>query len=205
MKTRLTLLITLAALVLAGCFVPSVNPLYTEKDLIFDPALVGTWGETNDDTRLVFTRDGEKTYKWTIHEKEGQSEFRAHLLRLGAHRFLDARVARMKGKWEGSEWGRAASVLRPAHVFFKISLTNDTLRLDALDPDWLNKLLKKDTQAIAHERITEPDHDDERILLTASTADLQRFILKHAGDTNAFAKAEPVVRLHGTAAKLLGK
>ena len=31
-----------ALLVLTGC-VPSLQPLYTEEDLTFDPALLGTW------------------------------------------------------------------------------------------------------------------------------------------------------------------
>lgn len=62
MKTRSTLLIAFAALILAECFVPSLHPFYTDKDLVFDPALVGTWGETNDADRQVFTRDGDTAY-----------------------------------------------------------------------------------------------------------------------------------------------
>ena len=34
------------ALGLTGC-VPSLQPLYTEKDTVFDPALVGVWQKTS--------------------------------------------------------------------------------------------------------------------------------------------------------------
>jgi hypothetical protein len=37
------LVILLICLVLTGCVVPSLNPLYTDKDLIVLPGLDGTW------------------------------------------------------------------------------------------------------------------------------------------------------------------
>lgn len=202
MKKRTLFLSAGVALVLAGCFVPSVNPLYTEKDLVFDPALVGTWGEPKDDERYTFARAGEKAYTWTVKEKDGSSEFDARLLQLGEHRFLDALLVRMKGEWKGSSFGRIATVARPAHIFFKVELTNATLRLGGLHPDWLGKLLKEQPALIAHEWVKEPDAgDDPRVLLTASTADLQKFILKYVGDTNVFVNGEPLPRLNGAAAK----
>lgn len=203
MKKRNLFLSAGVALVLAGCFVPSVNPLYTEKDLVFDPALVGTWGEPKDDERYIFARAGEKAYTWTVKEKDGDSEFDARLLQLGGHRFLDALLVRMKGDWKGSSFGRIAMVARPAHIFFKVELTNGTLRLGGLDPERLGKLLKSQPALIAHEWVKEPDaiNDEPRVLLTASTADLQKFILKYVGDTNVFVNGEPLPRLNGAAAK----
>ena len=40
---KLTVALGLVVL-LAGCF-PSLHPLYTEEDLVYDSALVGTWTE----------------------------------------------------------------------------------------------------------------------------------------------------------------
>src|ERR1051326_507293 len=130
---NLSLLLTataIAALLLGGCFVPSVNPLYTEKDLIFDPGLVGTWSEGNEAERQVFAPDGEKAYRWTAVDKESTNIFRAHLVQLGKDRFMDALLVRTSDEWKGV--GRPAVVVRPAHIFFKVQVTNDTLRLDAL-------------------------------------------------------------------------
>lgn len=51
MKTKRTLvtravrwLVVLGvALSVTGCFVQSLHPLFTKKDLVFEPALAGTW------------------------------------------------------------------------------------------------------------------------------------------------------------------
>jgi hypothetical protein len=76
------------------------------------------------------------------------------------------------------------------------------LRLGGLHPEWLGKLLKEKPALIAHEWVKEPDAGDEsRVLLTASTAELQKFMLKYVGDTNVFMIGEPLPRLEGTAAK----
>ena len=202
MKNRFFVLTAGVSLVLAGCFVPSVNPLYTEKDLVYDPALLGTWGEPKDEERYIFTRAGEKAYTWTVKEKDGSSEFDAHLLQLGEHRFLDALLVRMKGEWKGGGFGRVAYVARPAHIFFKVEVTNATLRLGGLHPEWLGKLLKEQPGLIAHEWVKEPDANDEsRVLLTASTADLQKFMLKYVGNTNVFVTPDPLPKLEAAAVK----
>lgn len=202
MKKRTLFLSVGVAVVLAGCFVPSVNPLYTEKDLVYDPALLGTWGEPKDEERYIFTRAGEKGYTWTVKEKDGSSEFDAHLLQLGEHRFLDAMVVRMKGEWKGGNFGRVGYVARPAHLFYTVELTNATLRLGGLHPEWLGKLLKEKPGLIAHEWLKEPDANDEsRVLLTASTAELQKFMLKYVSDTNVFFTAEPIPKLEAAVAK----
>ncbi len=51
--------------------VPSVYPLYTAKDLIFDPALIGVWQEDGEDVSWTFTKldgiwcDWASTGSWT--------------------------------------------------------------------------------------------------------------------------------------------
>lgn len=108
---------------------------------------------------------------------------------------------RTTDEWKGL--GRASVVIRPAHIFFKLQVTNSTLQLDALNYDWLDKLLKQNPQALAHERVHEPDRDEKeaRLMLTASTAELQRFVLQHAGSTNAFPAGDPIPRLEPAQAK----
>src|SRR5688572_8446960 len=72
--------------------VPSLNPLYTEKDIAFDPALVGTWVEEGDngDNSWTFAKDGDKAYHLVLKDKEGTAgEFKVHLTKLGQWRFMD--------------------------------------------------------------------------------------------------------------------
>lgn len=47
---------------LVGC-VPSLHPLYTDGDLVFNPALVGEWSEKDSEERWIFTKSGEKEYR----------------------------------------------------------------------------------------------------------------------------------------------
>jgi hypothetical protein len=170
-------------LLLAGC-VPSLKPLYTEKDLVFEPGLVGVWAEKEDSEETwAFEKSGEKAYK-LIYTQDGKTgEFKVHLLKLGDTLFLDlypddeglARLNRNDFYW--SHW-------LPTHTFAKVRQIEPTLQMSFLNGDWLEKSVEKNPKAIRHERI-----DGDRIVLTASTKELQEFVNKHS--KQAFGESEP--------------
>jgi hypothetical protein len=58
---------------LMGC-APSLHPLYTEQDLIFDPLLIGEWrGKDNTDkSKWTFTEGDGKNYMLRIVDHEGK-------------------------------------------------------------------------------------------------------------------------------------
>src|ERR1051325_6103586 len=169
-----------AALLAAGCL-PSLNPLYTEKDLIFDPALVGRWAEKPDDKdSWTFEKRDEHSYNLVIRDDDTQSPLIVHLVKLGGHRFLDL-MLRHSGLKETKLDGVFQLGLIPGHLLAKVNQTAPALRLAFLNPEWLDKLLKENPKAIAHHRI-----EGDLAALTASTKELQAFVLKYAGDTNAF-------------------
>src|ERR1043165_1084991 len=91
MKKRNLILIT-AAMLLGAC-IPSLNPFYTDKDVVFDARLLGTWQEkekTDEPQAWKFEESKDKAYKLTVTEKEGkQGEFEAHLFKLKENYFLD--------------------------------------------------------------------------------------------------------------------
>src|SRR5215211_7115001 len=80
-------LFTLLFGVFAGC-VPSWNPLYTQKDLVVDPQLVGTWKGDEGET-WKFEKTGDKKYKLVYTDAEGKATFAAHLLKINDRQFLD--------------------------------------------------------------------------------------------------------------------
>jgi hypothetical protein len=191
MKTKLPFALCLA-LLLPGC-VPSVNPLYTSKDLVFDPALVGVWSEENDKETWSFQKAGEKKYLLKHTDDEGQvGEFDAHLLKLGKQLFLDLRVLDPGAKDDDlsmNNWARWTLIIRPGHLFLKVDQISPELQMRVMDPDALEKLLEKNPKAVRHERIRfDPRDDDDKgqIVLTAETKDLQKFILKHMNDEKLF-------------------
>ncbi|HKS38638.1 MAG TPA: hypothetical protein VJW76_15705, partial [Verrucomicrobiae bacterium] len=158
----------------------SLNPLYTDKDLLFEKALVGVWVE-NDDSReaWAFERRGEKGYKlaYTVDGKTG--EFEAYLLKLGETLFLDL-YPDDEGFKEMNRNDFYKSHFLPAHTFAKVTQIEPTLQMAFLNPDWLKELVEQNPKAIRHEK------NGDRIVLTASTKELQEFVLAHARTKNAF-------------------
>ena len=181
----------LALFLVTGCIVTSVNPLYTQKDLVFDPALVGTWSEGEGKDTWSFEPAGGKKYKLLHTDEDGRiGTFEAHLLKLGKYQFLDLHLVDPgeKEEWQINQLAALALIMRPGHLFLKVSQIEPTLQWSALSEDWLNKLLEKDPKAIQHERIQfgSENTNDHRNVLTAGTKDLQKFVLKYADSEEAF-------------------
>jgi hypothetical protein len=105
MKPKIMCLFALLAC-LTGCVpVDSLNPLYTNKDVVFDESLLGFWvGPKNgEDGGLRFSRLsalGEKSYVITLTgDRDGDSMvLHAHLVKLGGKQFLDV----MPTQWEAN-------------------------------------------------------------------------------------------------------
>ena len=192
--------VALAALCgMAGCLPTSINPLYTDKDLAFDPALVGVWSDKDDSKETwTFEKAGEKSYKFVLYaENDGKAgQFEAHLLKIGDTRFLDffpdeSGIAEMNR----SDFYKIHLVR--THSFLKVSQIEPTLQMTPLDLKWLREFLGKNPQAIRHEKIG--DGDDAQIVLTASTAELQKFVLTHLKTEGAF--GDPINLKRLTASK----
>ena len=188
MKIKLLIVSAFVAFVAAwmvAC-VPSLNPLYTEKDIVFDPALVGTWTE-GEENIWTFAKDGDKAYHLVIKDKEGiTGEFKVHLTKLGQWRFVDMfpDTAAMEALKRQDFY---KSHYLPTHTFYLLKQVEPTLQMASLDLDWLDKYLTENPTAVAHTRIGEPDGTDKRVLFTATTEELQKFMQKMAGTAGAFA------------------
>jgi hypothetical protein len=179
------LLIILLSLI--GCFVLSVHPLYFEENLIFEPDLIGTWGEDEDTKDLselwIFKKSGDRSYRLIMREEEnGEGVFEARLLKLGKHMFLDLFPEEPE---TGHEFYNMHII--PAHSFIRVSLEGHVLRLGFFDHDWLKKNLEQNKIKIKHER------RDDSIVVTASTKELQNFVLEHIEEAFVI-EADPLYR-----------
>lgn len=176
MKPRKTFIISAVVFIfvlgMTGCFVLSVHPLYFEKNLIFESGLVGTWGEKEHEKDLselwIFKKSGDKSYRLIIRDMEEEGMFEAHLLKLGEHMFLDLYPEEPEAS---SEFYNMHVI--PAHSFIRVSLEGHVLRLGFFDLEWLKKNIEENKVSIKHER------RDDMIVLTASTKELQEFVLLH--------------------------
>ena len=189
MKTTIKFATGLAlTTLLAGCVVTSVYPFYTAKDVVFDPALIGTWAEAgstnaaNDHWR--FEKAHGQAYKLTVQDNEKRTEFDAHLFKRKGGLFLDFCPRE-----------RPHNPLR-VHYLLKVTRIEPALEMNLLDYAWLKNLIEKDSKAIRHIVVPKKLGEDGagHLVLTADTAELQKFILKHEKTEGAFGKSEVMNR-----------
>ena len=196
-KKPLILIPLLIVLFATGCLVRSLNPLYTEKDVIFDPALIGVWEpDYGDKEKWEFQKGEGKSYKLIHTDKHtNRAIFEVHLVKLGSWKFLDIFVVSFEDD-SGKDIGEKLNYfglfhLWPVHTFMRVDSIGDELKLRWFNLDWLSGKLKENPKAIQHLRFGKESDND--ILLTASTYELQDFILQNV-ETDAF-KDELVLKI----------
>jgi hypothetical protein len=178
---------------LGGCVpIMSLNPLYTAENLVFEEKLLGTWVDdpnkaetTWEFRRLEKTKDSNDTaYQLLFTDNEGKKgSFVAHLLRLDGKLFLDAYPSEMP--WEPKDPNKVELLyntffLIPARTFLKIDSIEPTLKIRLTNEDKMKDLLKENPTVIQHTTI------EKRTVFTASTKELQKFVLKYADDERVF-------------------
>ncbi len=181
-----SVLVALAVVaVLGGCIPVSLNPFYGEKNLTFDPALVGLWGESGDDTQISFQQSGKDSYCMIDLKTDSTLKFDIHLFTLGGKQFLD-----LYPESTGAAKNDLLDMhLIRAHSLVRVDQITPTLITAALNVEWLKDLLSKDPKALRH-----VIHNDQ-IVLTASTAEIQAFLLKHLDAKDAFETPSEMTRI----------
>jgi len=186
MKTKKILFYLLSGL-LGGCVpVLSLHPLFGEKDVVFNEKLIGTWVDepNKGDTVWEFNRAdaNENAYRLIFSDKEGKKGlFIACLVKLKDKLFLDACPA----PWEQQdpnkiEWVYNTLFLIPGHTFIKVNSVEPQLKMQITDDETMKELLKADPNAVKHTVL------EDKPVLTASTKELQGFVLKYADDKRVF-------------------
>jgi hypothetical protein len=167
-----------ALTMLAGCIVMSVYPFYNDQDLTADPGLAGQWANTTSTNETwQFTSSGPKSYTLTTIDSASTNTFSAHLFQLKKYQFMDFLTT-----------NRDMYVM-PMHLIAKAERNGTNLSMHFLDYGWLTGLLETNPAVLRHIVVpANPDdtNNDNMLYLTAGTSDLQKFLLKHAEDTNAF-------------------
>ena len=184
------ILLALGAVALFCACVPSVNPFYTEKNIVTDSRLPGVWQQTGDkDVPEVWKFEATATnaYRLTVSDEKGKTgEFRATLFKLGAEHFLD--LMPTDCEYATNQAGLVAAAMIPGHLLVRVSQLEPSLHLALCDANWLKKFLQKNPAAIAHR------DDKDSVVLTAETRELQKFVLKHLGTNEMFEDGRDFIR-----------
>jgi len=197
MKTKNILFIVLIAVLLPGCFVKSLHPFYLKEDLVFKKEILGTW--TGADSSVwkieqqskftgLFKPDvPEQAYLITLTDNKGTATFSVHLFKLGSKLFLD-----FYPREAGSNNDFMASHLVPMHTVARVEISPEKMVIQWYNEEWLIGLFRQNKIRIAHEKVpyegVGAGDDNFQVVLTAPTAELQKFMEKYSDDPKAFDK-----------------
>lgn len=175
------LLATLAALAAVSGCVPSLHPFYSPETTVFQEALLGTWSNPGDNETWTFTSENDGEYAVSFTDSEGLTgSFEVHLLKLGEELYLDFFPA--PPELESNEF--YVGHLLAIHTLARIELSDSGLAVAGMNPEWVEEFLDAHPDALAAERL------DQSLVLTASTADLQKFVTQFRDSGEMFI-AEP--------------
>ncbi len=183
MKTRIIAVpCALLSLFIIGCL-PSLHPFYTEDDVFFDEKLIGSFSdgkpESQKDETWQFAKADDNLYQLEISVAKGEpgrievvGELQGRLFKLGEHTCLDLAPDFDLLQDNFSGWYSTGFIA--GHLIFKVhKIDENGLVMSAPEHDWIGKHLEKNPKALAHRK------ENERLALTAPTAELRKFFLKH--------------------------
>lgn len=189
MKTKAFLLFALLVLMMTSCLVRSLHPFYFASDVVYIPSLTGTWTDQEGGSWIISPLEVKRAglhqtdYRIEHCDKDGaRSLLNGTLFRLGDSLYLD--FLPMMSKLDLSDL--VSYHLTPTHSLAKVGLINNSVvTIKWFNEMWLSRLFEENRIRISHEKVTSDD-DDDRIILTAPTRELQQFILKYGNDPKAF-------------------
>jgi len=184
----LLLIIPIYFAIAVSC-IPSLHPIYTDDDVIFEPGLLGTWYDINDvDHIWNFTQSGDgNAYIVSAENSEDggtlAGDFLGHLVEIDDYIFLD--LYPMPEEEDGEDL--RYELLIPAHAFFLVEQMEPSLLMINLDQEgWLEPYLYDNPEALDHTYVGEDMWGYNDLLLTAKTEDLQAFFVEHAETEGAY-------------------
>lgn len=192
--TITAILVVIASL--TGCL-STLQPLFTEKDLVYDPQLTGSWKDSKGDATLTFERGSaagfhdlpaplqqlaDKAYLLTVTDKKEEFRYYAFLVKLGHEYYLDYYPA--DNRWQQGYDASYKQQLIKMHSLYRIRFnTNQSVEISQFDDKYLKELIDKNKIRIKHEK-----YFDGSYIITASTEDIQQYVLKYGDVSDAYYK-----------------
>jgi hypothetical protein len=181
-------------LTMNSCLIKSLHPFYTKDDIIVDDRIIGNWETDNGKTHWeIFKTDSiedlsqgfmptKKIYQpyyqiTIIEEKKDTSLYRATIFSLNEKTYIDFFLYTDYGDF--ANWHTVRS-----HSVAKINISEENkITLSWFSEEWLATVFKEGRIRIPHEKIYSENPDMlETIIITASTSQLQKFLLKYDSD-----------------------
>lgn len=166
----------LAAIVAAapGCLVVTLHPTHTRESLIWEPGLIGSWQNAEDNASLTIERGDWQSYRIRYVHPIETGELTGFLTAIGEQRYLDVMPA--KGEDRGS-------FVVPVHTTLRVQLDGDRLDLSALSYDWFVDRLNTKAGVPGLSVVLD---QKENALVVSPTEALRRWIARQAADSEVY-------------------
>ena len=199
----LLLIIPIYVAIVVRC-TPSLHPIYTPDDIIYDPTLIGTWQAQDSVETLEFSPYSEKetAYSMIYTDSDGNTgEFLAHLVSVGDHMFLNI----YPEPQETGEVDNAWLLLLGVNAFVLVEQIDPELIIRDMDEEWLSSYLTENRDALKHEFVVNSFTDgvpepESKLVLTASPEELQAFMIEHIDTEGAYDDPTVYTRVDETSA-----
>ena len=197
-KIALTTAFALLLIFLSGCLT-TLHPIFTEKDLAYDSKLIGAWDTENEGKKgkvIISNLATENSLElpgnisaikqqgyFIIYKDENgktSDQYIAFLARIGKHLYFDYYPADKKEDRKLDEFFGVHFV--KMHTSYRVEILKDgSFELSQLDGSYVKSLIDEKKIRISHET----DADDNTII-TASTKELQQYLLKYGDEASAY-------------------
>ena len=196
-KVSIILGFTFLLIFLSSCL-NTLHPIFTEKDLAYDPKLIGTWNTENQGNKgraiisNLATENSvelpgnistikQKGYFITYLDEHGDTkQYIAFLARIGKHLYFDYYPADKKEDRKIDDFFAVHFV--KMHTSYRVEILKDgSFELTQLDEGYVRRLIEEKKIRISYEK----DADDNTVI-TASTKELQQYLLKYGDEPSAY-------------------
>ncbi|HEX9699893.1 MAG TPA: hypothetical protein VGD06_10575 [Acidobacteriota bacterium] len=179
MRSSRLLAALVGALLLTGCWMQSLHPIYTDDTVVFEESLVGNWTD-GEGGGLRFDRYGAHAYRLTFTDdtEDRPIELDVHLTRIDDRLFLDGVLTDIDDDIEELVGPHVV----PVHWIFRLELRGEQLLLSEPRMDRVKTMFQESPELVGHTLV------DGRLILTDETAALRRFLAESLAGDDAWSR-----------------
>lgn len=179
-------LMAIALFAAPGCLVLSLNPVYDDNTIAWEPGLVGHWIDADDNAVLNVERGEWRSYRVHYEHPIETGDLTGYLTIVGNDRYLDLMPVR------GQDRG---SFVIPVHVSLRMRLDGDRLELTPLSYDWFfDRVRVAKPPARSIEGLDVSLDQKENALITSPTDAIRRWVRLQPADGPMFGAAATFTR-----------
>jgi hypothetical protein len=184
-------------LLLLNSCLTTLHPIFTEKDLVADTRLIGKWEKTKDGSMAIYRQAGANDLKglstelqrnankiYILEENDPQGNLKsiyyAFLVKLGKYYYMDYYPTSTNEKKSADDFFAAHYI--PMHNIYRIKFSsNRSFEIQRFDAGYMEKLIRNRQVRIKHEVMEDGD-----FVITASTEELQQYLIKYSDTPEAY-------------------